>query len=214
MMTRKSRAFLALVGAMTTFLSAGCNSVQQETRSEAAARPDARAVSQEMQGVAEVALGKQAEVVAHGNLARNGLEQLLVVNRFGNAARGNIGSGNSSVIFVTRAAVVEKNGDKWAEVLRCDEHLKNPRGYLGGSPSAPVTGWQLEFDPDTQRGLELRFTPAEAGQERSSNAAEAGNRTIAVRWNTKAKRYQSLDRSHEGYLGEAPTLETPQSILK
>jgi hypothetical protein len=109
---------------------------------------------------------------------------------------------------------VEKNGGKWAEVLRCDEHLKNPRGYLGGSPSAPVTGWRLEVNPDTQQGLELRFTPAEAGQERSLNAAEEGNRTIAVRWNTRAKRYQSLDRSHEGYLGEAPTLETPQSTLK
>jgi hypothetical protein len=214
MMTRKSRAFLALVVGMTTFSVVGCKSVQQETQSEAAARPDAPAVSQQMQGVAEATLGKQAEVVAHGDLARNGLEQLLVVNRFGSAARGNVGSGKSSVIFVTRAAIVEKNGDKWAEVLRCDEHLKNPRGYLGGSPSAPVTGWRLEFDPDTLRGLELQFTPAEAGQERSSNAAEAGNRTIAVRWNTKAKRYQSLDRSHEGYLGEAPTLETPQSILK
>jgi len=196
------------------FLLVGCNSVQQEAAPVAATRPDAPSVAPEIQQVAEAVLGNQAEVVAHGDLARNGLEQLLVVNRFGNAARGSVGSGNSSVIFVTRAAVVEKNGDKWAEVLRCDEHLKNPRGYLGGSPSAPVTGWRLEVNPDTQQGLELRFTPAEAGQERSSNAAEAGNRTLAVRWNTKAKRYQSLDRSHEGYLGEAPTLETPQSILK
>jgi hypothetical protein len=139
---------------------------------------------------------------------------LLVVDRFGNASRGNVGSENSSAIFVTRAAVVFLHDGKWAEVLRCDEHLKNPMGYLGGSMSARVTGWRLEIDRDTQRGLELRFTPAEAGQERSSNAAEAGNRTIAVRWNTKAKRYQSLDRSHEGYLGEAPMLETPQSIIK
>ena len=214
MMTRKSCIFPALVVGTAVFLLAGCNSVPQEAAPEEATRPGAPAVAPEIQGVAEAVLGKQAEVVAQGDLARNGLEQLLVVNRFGNAARGNVGSGNSSSIFVTRAAIVEKNGDKWAEVLRCDEHLKNPMGYLGGSPSARVTGWRLEIDRDTPRGLELRFTPAEAGQERSSNAAEAGNRTIAVRWSTKAKRYQSLDRSHEGYLGEAPMLETPQSILK
>jgi hypothetical protein len=212
-MTRKLCIFPALVLGTALFLLAGCKSVQ-EAAPEAATRPDAPAVSPEIQGVAEAALGKQAEIVAHGDLARNGLEQLLVVNRFGNAARGNVGSGNSSSIFVTRAAVVEKNGGKWAEVLRCDEHLKNPMGYLGGSPSARVTGWRLEINRDTPRGLELRFTPAEASQERSRSAAEAGNRTIAVRWNTKAKRYQSLDRSHEGYLGEAFTLETPQSILK
>jgi hypothetical protein len=213
-MTRKLCIFPALVLGTAALLLVGCTSMQQEAAPDEANRPDAPAVAPEIQGVAEAVLGKQAEVVAHGDLARNGLEQLLVVNRFGNAARGNVGSGNSLAMFVTRAAVVEKNDGKWAEVLRCDEHLKNPMGYLGGSPSARVTGWRLEIDRDTPRGLELRFTPAEAGQERSSNAAEAGNRTIAVRWNTKAKRYQSLDRSHERYLGEAPLLETPQSILK
>ncbi len=138
----------------------------------------------------------------------------VVVNRFENAARGDGGPGDSSAIFVTRAVIVEKENDKWAEVLRCDEHLKNPRGYLGGSPAAPVTGWRLEFKPDTDQGLELRFTPAGTGEERSSAAAETLARTITIRWNTKAKRYQSLDQSHRGYLGEAPALETPQSILK
>jgi hypothetical protein len=196
------------------FWLVGCKSVQQEAASEAATRSDAPVVAPEIRGVAEAVLGKQAEIVAHGDLARNGLEQLLVVNPFGNEARGSVGSGNSSAILITRAAVVEKNGGMWAEVLRCDEHLKNPSGYLGGSPSARVSGWRLEIDRDTPQGLELRFTPSEAGQERSSNAAEAGNRTIVVRWNTRAKRYQSLDRSHERYLGEAPTLETPQSILR
>ncbi len=202
-----------LVGA-TASLMAGCNPGEQTTPPEKAARPTAPAVAPETQQVAEAALGKQAEVVALGDLARNGLEQLLVVNRFEMAARAGVGPGNSSGIFITRAVIVEKSNDKWAEVLRCDEHLKNPSGYLGGSPAAPVTGWRLELTRDTHQGLELRFTPAEAGRERSSNTGEAENRTITVRWNTKAKRYQSLDRSHEGYLGEAPTLETPQSILR
>ncbi len=213
MQTRKLRVVIALVAGVALLL-VGCESAKQTTPAEAAAPPSAPAVVPETQQVAEAVLGKQAEVLAHGDLARNGLDQMLVVNRFENAARGDGGPADSSAIFVTRAVIVEKENDKWAEVLRCDEHLKNPRGYLGGSPAAPVTGWRLEFKPDTDQGLELRFTPAGTGEERSSAAAETLARTITIRWNTKAKRYQSLDQSHRGYLGEAPALETPQSILK
>ena len=195
-------------------LLAGCQTAQQSKSPDETRRDAAAATAQEIQRVADAALGKQAEIVAHGDLARNGLEQLLVVNRFGMAAREGIGPGNFSGIFITRMAVLEKNNDKWAEVLRCDEHLKNPSGYLGGSPTAPVTGWLLELMPDSQQGLELRFTPAEASPERPSHPGESGGETISVRWNTRAKRYQSLDRSHERYLGETPTLETPRSILR
>jgi hypothetical protein len=212
MKTRKSRIVTTLVMGVVAFLMAGCKSAQQTTPAEAAAPPAAAAVP-ESQQVADAALGKQAEIAAHGDLARNGSEQLLVVNRFEKAARGDTDPKNPSAIFVTRAVIVEKDDGKWAEVLRCDEHLKNPRGYLGGSPAARVTGWRLELKPDTGQGLELRFTPAAAGEDRSSDAVETG-RTIAVRWNTRVKRYQSLDQSHKGYLGEVPALETPQSILR
>jgi hypothetical protein len=211
MTIRKSRAALALVAGVVALFLAGCQSAQQTTPAEAAPPPAAPAAVPETQRVAEAVLGKQAEVVASGDLARNGSEQLLVVNRFQKSASGDVVPGNSSAIFVTRAVIVEKDNGKWAEVLRCDEHLKNPRGYLAGSPAAPVTGWRLEFKPDAEQRLELRFTPAGAGEQRPS---EAGGRTIAVRWNTKAKRYQSLDQSHKAYLGEVPTLETPQSILR
>src|ERR1035437_785147 len=214
MKVRNRRPVLALlVGAMSLLL-AGCQTAQQSKSPEETRKAAAAAAAQEIQRVADAVLGKQAEVVAHGDLARNGLEQLLVVNRFGKAAREGVGPGNFSGIFIARMAVLEKNNDKWAEVLRCDEHLKNPSGYLGGSPAAPVTGWLLELKPDPQQGLELRFTPAEAGPKRPSYPGESGNETIAVRWNTRVKRYQSLDRSHERYLGEAPTLETPRSILR
>src|ERR1700686_4475788 len=199
----KNRRFVIglLVGA-TTFFLVGCKAAQQTTPAEAAAPPAAPAVVPETQQVAEAVLGKQAEITAHGDLARNGLEQLLVVNQFGKAESGEGGPGNPSAIYVTRAVIVEKNNGKWAEVLRCDEHLKNPGGYLGGSPAAPVTGWRLEIRPDTDQGLELRFTPAGAGEERPSDAVGVGSRTIVVRWNTRVKRFQSLDQSHKGYLGE------------
>jgi hypothetical protein len=203
----------ALVAGVVALLLVGCKSAQQTTPAEAAAPLAAPATVPESQQVAEAVLGKQAEIVARGDLARNGSEQLLVINRFEKAAHGAVGAENPSPIFVTRAVIVQKDGGKWAEELRCDERLKNPRGYLGGSPAFPVTGWRLELKPDTGQGLELRFTPAGAGEERSSDPVGTGQ-TIAIRWNTKAKRYQSLDQSHRGYLGEVPALETPQSILR
>jgi hypothetical protein len=216
MTTRKSRTVPALVAGVVAFFLVGCQSAQQTTPAEAAAPPAAPAAVPETQQVAEAVLGKQAEVVARGDLAGNGSEQLLVVNRFEfeKGARGDVVRGNSTTIFLTRAVIVEKDDGKWAEVLRCDEHLKNPRGYLGGSPAAPVTGWRLEFTPHTGHGIELRFTPSAAGEQRPSDEPDRGGRTIAVRWNARAKRYQSLDQSHKGYLGEVPTLETPQSILR
>jgi hypothetical protein len=172
-------------------------------------------MADDTQRVAEAALGKQAEVLAHGNLARNGLEQLLVVNRFAGAPRSSDGSENPAAIFLTRATILEKSNGPWIEMLRCDEHLKNPNGYLGGSPAARVNGWRLEFKLDTAQGLEMKFTPVniETG-EQESGAGEPAGQTVVVRWNTKVKRYQSLDASHERYLSEAPTLETPHSILR
>src|SRR6266576_949681 len=211
--TKPRRMGATLVVGVVAFLLVGCKSAQQPTPAEAYAPPVASAAVPESQQVAEAVLGKQAEIVAHGDLARNGSEQLLVVNRFEKATSRAVGPENPSPIFVTRAVIVQKGEGKWAEQLRCDEHLKNPRGYLGGSPAFPVTGWWLELEPDTGKGLELRFTPAGASEERSSNAVETG-RTIAIRWNTNAKRYQSLDQSHKGYLREVPALETPQSILR
>jgi hypothetical protein len=198
------RRNLILSAGVIASLVAGCGSPQPAAPVNQAAKSGAPASSpaEEIRRVAEAALGMQAEVVAHGDLARNGLEQLLVVNRFQQATRGNMVSGDPARIWVTRAAIIQKDSGKWTEVLRCDEHLKNPNGYLGGSPTAPVTGWKLEIAQKTQQGLEMKFTPADEGQP------------IAVRWNTKTKRYQSLDQSHERYLSEAPTLATPQSVLR
>src|SRR6266436_7215802 len=172
------RMVAALVVGVVAFLLVGCKSAQQTTPAEAAAPPAAPAAVPENQQVAEAVLGKEAEIVAEGDLARNGSEQLLVVNRFERAARGAVGPENSSPIFVTRAVIVQKGDGKWAEELRCDEHLKNPRGYLGGSPAFRVTGWRLELKPDTDQGLELRFTPAGAGDDRFLDPVETG-RTIA-----------------------------------
>ena len=213
METRNSRVVTALFAGLAAFCVAGCTPAQPKSPEEAV-QPAATAVVSENQQVAEAVLGKTAEILAQGDLPHNGSEQLLVVNRVERAARGGAGPANPSPIFVTRAVIVEKDNGKWAEVLRCDEHLKNPRGYLAGAPADRVTGWELEFKTDTELGIELRFKPAATGDESASSTVEAASRTIAVRWNAKAKRYQSLDQSHKGYVGEVPTMGTPQSILR
>ena len=199
---------LSLAGCRTAPPAA---SADIETEAQSADMPD------EAREVADASLGKQAEILARGNLAQNGREQVLVINRFSAGAQASKESASSSAIFVTRAAILEKNDGKWAQVLLCDEHLKNPKGYLGGSPAARVNGWRLEYSQDERNGLEMRLTPAEKVDALNANTEErskARNATLDVRWNKNAKRYQSFDQSHERYLNEVPSLETPQSTLR
>ena len=196
---------------------AGCQSQQQVAPADVTAGSHRADVANEARRVAEASLGKQAEVLAHGNLALNGQVQVLAVNRFATGAAAGAGRADPATIFVTRAAVLEKDGGKWSEVLLCDEHLKNPNGYLGGSPAGRVAGWRLVFSQNAADGLEMKFTPAkrfDAVNATADQSSGPGVPTFDVRWNKIEKRYQSFDQSHERYLSEVPSLETPQSILK
>jgi hypothetical protein len=196
---------------------AGCQQAQQQAAVEDPAATEAARAADEARGVAEASLGKQAEILAQGDLALNGREQLLVANRFSAGAQASKGDATTSPIFVTRAAVLEKNDGKWSQILLCDEHLKNPRGYLGGSPRTRVTGWRLQYNQVAKEGLEMSFTPAELTDAADATAGHSSGQnrsTFDVRWNKNAKRYQSFDASHERYLSEFPSLETPESILK
>jgi hypothetical protein len=217
MKTRRLRTVVGILPWVLALGLAGCQSAQQVTPTEVTAAPRSPDAMDEARGVAEATFGKQAEILARGNLALNGREQLLVIDRFSTGTASDTGSANPLPILVTRAAILEKNGDKWSEVLLCDEHLKNPDGYLGGSPAARITGWRLAYNQDTKEGLEMKFTPAERFDDSNVNSDQSSGQTFAtldVRWNGSAKRYQSFDQSHERYLSEVPSLETPQSILK
>lgn len=177
-----------------------------------AAQDTARA-AQEARATAEVALGKTAEILADGDLALDGTRQLLVVNR----APLQAVTADAARMLVTRAAVLEKGGGRWSEIFVCDEHLKNPHGYLGGSPTARVYGWELEFTLDAKAGLEMRLTPAGDPGTAGSNSEQTSGRknaTFVVRWNRSAKRYETFDNSQERFLTEVPSLETPESTLK
>ncbi len=213
MRIRRLRTIVGTLSWTMALSLAGCRSAQQPSAAEVKAAAERADVADEARGVAEAVLGKQAEILARGNLALNGREQLLVVNRISKQAAS--GGGANSPILVTRAAILEQNGAKWSEVLLCDEHLKNPSGYLGGSVVGRASGWRLEYTQDAKEGLEMKFMPAESfANANADHSSEEKFPAFNVRWNKNAKRYQSFDQSHERYLSEVPSLETPQSILK
>jgi len=186
--------------------SAGCRAPETPAQIEAALQPAEPAVPPEIAAVAAAALGQDAEVVAFGDLAHNGRQQVLVANRADNADP--VAKGAEPGVRLTRAAVIERAGAKWAEVLRCDEYLKNPDGYLGGVPLQPVAGWRLEFSKQSgnQEG-DLLFTPL-----RDSGATPMS--TVAVRWNPATNRYQSLNPQNGRFFEDVPSLGTPVSPLR
>jgi hypothetical protein len=158
------------------------------------------AVPSDIQTAAEADLGSEAEVLLYGDLAKSGRTQALVVNRLKTTPQGMVPG-----TLVSRAAIIERDDGHWKEIFRCDEHLKNTNGYLGGIPLAGVASWRLQSEQNRDKGLELYFTPL---------AKPAGGyiETLEVRWNPQVKRYQSLDRNFEHFLTEFPTLETRPSL--
>jgi len=186
--------------ACTLALAAGCGDAPKPK--PAAEEPAKPAVPQEFQDAAVAVLGSEAEVLTFGDLAGTGREQALVINRLPTTPKGVV-PGN----LLTRAVVVEKDGAKWKEVFRCDEYLKNPNGFMGGTPLLPITGWRLQFERSAEKGLVMYFTPLQM-------PGGGHTPTIGVRWNAKAKRYQSLDRNFENFLGEVPTLEKIPTRLR
>ena len=190
------RFLISTLVSCTLLLVAACSQpAPPRPQPEVAQKPPEPVIPPEIIAVAESALGSEAEVLTFGDLARTGGQQVLVVNRLKKAPSGAVPG-----ILVTRVAIVEKEGEKWKELFRCDEHLKNPKGFLAATPVAPVPGWRLQYEESPQKGLSLYFTPLQ-------QPVGSYIQTIGVRWNPKAKRYQSLDRSFEQFLGETPTLQ-------
>src|SRR3989442_13675180 len=111
----------------------------------------------EITSVAQSMLGSEAEVLVFGDLAHTGRQQVLAINRLAKTP-----ASADPGILVTRAALAENNGGKGVGGFRWDEHLKNPRRFLGGAPITPVAGRGPQIHADTERGLELYFPPPES----------------------------------------------------
>jgi hypothetical protein len=183
--------------------AAGCGSSPAPKPEEpVAAKPAEPAVPEEVRSAADSLLGSESQVLTFGDLAKTGKQQVLVANVVPKTPKDSI-----TGTIVTRAVIAENDGGQWQEVFRCDEHLKNAKGYLGMTPIEPVSGWRLQFEQDPVRGLTLYLTPVQGMEDKHVLP-------IGVRWNPKTKRYQSLDRTYEQFLSESPSLSTQRSRLK
>ncbi len=177
----------------------GCGSDAPKPAPQAETKP---AVPEEIQLAATSLLGSESQVLAFGDLAKNGKQEFLVANVVPKTPTNNLPG-----TIVTRVVVAENTDGKWAEVLRCDEHLKNQKGYLGLTPLVPITGWRLQYEQSEIKGLELYFTPLKG-------TTDSHVLPIGVRWNPETKRYQSLDRNYEHFLLESPSIQDARSVLR
>jgi hypothetical protein len=182
-------------------LSCSGSSSSPAKKEVATTAPVAPGIPVDIQAAADAALGADTDVLVFGDLAMNGHQQILAVNRVKSTPETRIAG-----IAALRVAVIENDGGTWKEIFRCEGHLRNAHGFMGGTPLSPVNGWRLQYEQNAEKGLQMYFTPI---------AKPVGGyiQTIGVRWNPAVKRYQSLDRNYEQFLGEVPSLDTPQSQL-
>lgn len=188
------RKFLVMAALCAALVGASCED-NGHPISEESAKPAAPAHPAEVDTVAQKLFGLETDVIEYGDLAKNGKEQAFIVNKV-KITPENMVPG----LLVTRAAIIEKDGKSWNEVLLIDEHLKNTKGFLGGQPISAVDGWRVQKEEDPKNGLEIYLTPLH-------KPAGGYVQTVEIRWNPEVKRYQTLDRSFEHFLSESPSLE-------
>jgi hypothetical protein len=189
------------LGILTACFLAGCGNTTPE-KPAVEVKPAAPAVPDDIQSAADSLLGRETTVLLFGDLAKSGKQQLLAANVVPKSTKNNLPG-----TIVTRTVLAENDNGHWTEILRCDEHLKNQKGFLPGTPIGGVTGWRLAFEQDPEKGLALYFTPLKG-------AVDTHTLPIGVRWNPDTKRYQSLDRSYEHFLNESASLSTARSTLR
>lgn len=183
-------------------LLGGCGTQARKPSEQIEAKPAEPAIPDDIQSAADSLLGKETQVLLFGDLAKNGKQEFLAANVVPKTPTNNLPG-----TIITRAVVVENSDGKWSEVLRCDEHLKNQKGYLGLTPLTSITGWRLQYEQSDDKGLALYFTPLKG-------VTDSHVLPIGVRWNPQTKRYQSLDRTYEHFLLESASIEPARSRLR
>jgi hypothetical protein len=177
----------------------GCSSDEPKPSADNAQKP---AIPQEIQDATKSLLGSEAQVLLFGDLAKTGKQQFLAANVVPNTPKSTVAG-----LVITRAVIAENEDGKWMELVRCDEYLKNAKGYLALTPLQAVSGWKLQYENSAEQGMALYFTPLQAG-------ASGHTLPIAVRWNPETKRYQSMDYTYTHFLGEALTLQNSRSAVR
>jgi hypothetical protein len=194
----------ALVAMAFGSIGVGCGTEAPKSPSEptAQAKPAEPTIPDDIQDAAKHLLGSDAQVLLVGDLAKNGKRQFLAANVVPKTPKNNMPG-----TVVTRAIVAQDDDGKWTELLRVDEHLKNPKGYLGLTPLDSINGWRLQYEQNAEKGLQLYFTPLKVN-------GDTHVLPVAVRWNPATKRYQSLDVSYEHFLKESTSLQNVRSTLR
>ncbi|HXJ05542.1 MAG TPA: hypothetical protein VNH65_10610 [Candidatus Acidoferrum sp.] len=191
--------------ALVALMLAGCGGEPApKPVAETPAKPAEPAVPEEMQAAAQNLLGKETQVLVFGDLAKTGKQQFLAANVVPKTPKNQLPG-----TIVTRAVIAENSDGQWSELLRCDEYLKNSKGYLALTPLAPVAGWRVQYDQDPVKGIQLYFTAL-----KGTDATDPHVLPIGIAWNPATKRYQSLDRTYEHFLLESPSLSTARSVLR
>ena len=195
---------LMAVGFGALGIGCGTEAPKPNSTSEPAAqaKPAEPTIPEDIQDAAKHLLGSDAQVLLVGDLAKNGKRQFLAANVVPKTPKNNMPG-----TVVTRAIVAQDDDGKWTELLRVDEHLKNPKGYLGLTPLDSINGWRLQFEQNPEKGLQLYFTPLKVN-------GDAHVLPIAVRWNPATNRYQSLDSTYEHFLKESASLQNVRSTLR
>ena len=183
-------------------IATGCDSEAPKPASQAETKPAEPAAPEADLAAAQALLGSDAQILLFGDLAKTGKEQILAANVVPNTPKSTVAG-----TVVTRAIIAENDGGKWTELMRADEYLKNPKGYLGLTPLQAVGGWKLQYENSPGSGMSLYFTPIKTGSNEKTLP-------IAVKWNPTTKRYQSMDLHYEHFLNEAVSLENPRSMLR
>jgi hypothetical protein len=193
---------LILATVLPGMLAQGCGDSPSPTPA-AETKPAAPAIPDEIQQAANRLLGSETQVLLFGDLANNGKQQFLAANVLPKTPTNTIPG-----MTVSRATIAEKQNDgQWLELFHCDEHLKNTKGYLALTPLESVSSWRLQYEQDAMKGLQLYLTAVKIGTSQHVLP-------IGVRWNDATQRYQSLDQSYQHFLNEAPSLDSPRSVLR
>jgi hypothetical protein len=201
--TRRRLAMAAASFSLALLLSSCGDDQAAKPAAQAEAKPAEPAVPEDMQEAAQSLLGKETKVLVFGDLVNNGNQQFLAANVVPKTPKNE----NLSGTIVTRAVVAENEDGKWTELFRCDEYLKNPKGFLALTPLNSVAGWRIQYEQDPVKGLQIYLTPIQG-------VADLHQLPIGVAWNPATKRFQSLDRTYEHFLLEHASLDTASSRLK
>ena len=126
-----------------------------------------------MQAAAQNLLGKETQVLVFGDLAKTGKQQFLAANVVPKDAEK-----SHPWNYRDARRPGRETDDQWSELLRCDEYLKNSKGYLAMTPLSSVAGWRIQYDQDPVKGIQLYFTPI-----KGAGASDPHLLPIGVAWN-------------------------------